>query len=186
MGTKQTYNNVLIKSRYNFSRFIFLLVVILTFLLTVFVTYRIGFWFVNFESNNEALYVSLVLIPINIILLIFYIKRCKLIKIYDEGMSFSNPIVPFISKNIEWSSIDYCVLYDDIWKHGTYESIYFVANKTVKYKISSQFYKNYGAMKQKIPFELKKKVHFSSFWMAPFIKLGFKKINEKNTVISEI
>jgi len=132
------------------------------------------------------LYVSLVIIPINIILIAFYSKRCKLVEIYDERMTLSNSIAPFISKNIEWNSIDYCVLYDDIWKNGTYESIYFVVNNTIKYEVSSQFYKNYVEMKRKIPFELKKKIYFSSFWIAPFIKLGLKKISKNNTVFKEI
>lgn len=135
----------------------------------------------EFLNNSEALYISLVIVPINIFLLYGFINRCKIIRVYDSKLTFTNPILPFLITKIEWSQIDYCFFAEDQWKYSTYESIYFVKNKKVKYNISSQFYRNYKELKEEIHCKSKGKVkplNFNNF----LIKRRLKKITPQNII----
>jgi len=81
------------------------------------------------------------------VVLLLLMTQCKYIITDFEGVTFINPIFPFIRKTRKWSDYDYYHTVQESSRSGTYEAIWLIKNNKLKDRVSSFYYSNYSGIK---------------------------------------
>ncbi len=84
------------------------------------------------------------------LLVLFFISQCKYIISDHNGITFVNPIFPFIRKTRKWSDYDYYQTNQEATNGGSYEAIWLIKDDLLIDRISSFYYSNYGDIKDGI------------------------------------
>lgn len=118
---------------------------------------QISFDKVDIIADPQALYTYAFLISINLFTLVLFAKDCRYIIIDTYGVTFINPLLPFIKRTYLWSDFSYYILVDEQSSYSTYEAVWLIQDDKVIKRFSSFTYTNYDELKRhiKTPLEMK-------------------------------
>lgn len=101
------------------------------------------------ETIEDAL-VPALLIFFQIFVLALLFTQARRIRIDHSGITFINPVLPFINRNFTWDYFDEAITVMEKSRSGSYEAIWFIKDNKLVYRISSYYYRNYEEMKKNI------------------------------------
>ena len=110
--------------------------------------YRLENW-----QNEYLRKAMLFFLGIQGIFLLLLMTQCKFIIASIEGITFVNPLLPFIRKKRNWSDYDYFQTVQEKSTWTTHESIWFIKDNKLKDRISSYYYSNYYEIKAEVKAE---------------------------------
>ena len=90
---------------------------------------------------------------IQAIFLWLFISQCKFIIVSDKGITFVNPVLPFLRKTRLWREYDcfQTVIEGTLW--ARHESVWLIKDNVLKERFSSFYYTNYSEIKHGIKAE---------------------------------
>jgi hypothetical protein len=106
--------------------------------------------------SKEAWQVEGGIIAMSVILILqsimtgLFTTQCKFIRIDTEGITFINPLLPFLRLKKKWTEYDYFVTTMESSRGGTYEAVWLVKDNRISNRISSYYYSNYNELKRSI------------------------------------
>ncbi|NEN25062.1 hypothetical protein G3O08_16300 [Cryomorpha ignava] len=102
----------------------------------------------NFKPDLVTILIAAIsLVSIQTILLFLFFSHCKIISLYEEGISFGNPVFMYLTKSYSWSDFDGFILVREETEHSEIEAIWLVKDKKLSKRISSGIYLNYEEIK---------------------------------------
>lgn len=131
----------MITSKYNFKGGFLLLVamILIGFVLLIIAPIKLTTFYLYFVTFQSLL------------LLLFFMKECRFIRIDHEKIVYTNPVLPFLKKTKYFHDYDYFHTVEERSRSNSYETIWLIKNKVLVDRISSFYYSNYSEMKQSIP-----------------------------------
>lgn len=100
--------------------------------------------------HNDNYKIVVFLIGIELFWLVLFSTQCKFIIIEEKGITFVNPLLPFLRFSRPWNSYDYYLTIEEYSRGGTHEAIWLIKNGRVKGRISSFYYSNYNDLKDSL------------------------------------
>jgi hypothetical protein len=138
----------------------------------------VGFGVYKFLTDSNITRFGLVFIfVVQLLLLILLMSQCRFIITDKDGITFINPLLPFLKKKRTWDDFDYFITVDEESRNGTYEAVWLIKEEKIKERFSSGYYSNYEEIKKQIKTNWKGKTSFTSFGVL-FAMLGLKKIKD--------
>ena len=96
----------------------------------------------------------------------------------NDGITFINPLLPFLRSTYRWTDFDYYLTVDEGSQHSTHEAIWLIKNKRLKARFSSFYYSNYDDLIDQVRTKNKGDKYFNPFDQL-FILTGLKGVKEK-------
>lgn len=138
----------------------------------------VGFGIYKFLTASNINNVGLVSIfVVQFLLLILFMTQSRFIIADKDGITFINPLLPFLKKKRAWDDFDYFITVDEKSRKSTYEAVWLIKEEKIKERFSSYYYSNYEEIKKQIKPNWKGKTSFGSFEVL-FAMLGLKKIKD--------
>lgn len=82
--------------------------------------------------------------------LFLIMTQCKYIIVDSEGITFVNPLLPFIRRTSKWSEYDHFQTVQEDSRGGTYEAVWLIKDNKLRDRFSSFYYSNYSGIKKGI------------------------------------
>lgn len=106
-------------------------------------------------SNNQPDLTTIIIAAISLfsvqtILLLLFFSYCKVISITEEGISFGNPVIKYLTKSYSWRDFDNFILVHEETEHSEIEAIWLMKNNKLVKRISSGIYLNYEDLKRSL------------------------------------
>jgi len=98
---------------------------------------------VDLTNDGGARIAYLVLFGLLFVFVLLLITQCKRIIADKEGITFINPLLPFLRTTYNWTAFDYFVTVDEDSNYSSHEAIWLIKNEKIKKRISSFYYSNY-------------------------------------------
>lgn len=136
---------------------------------------KISYEKVDLINDNSALFAYSVIIGLNLLFLILLATQSKFVIADKYGITFINPIIPFLRKSNQWTDFDYYILVDEDSRYETHEAVWLIKDKKIKGRFSSFYYTNYQDLKKQIKTKGHGKRHYGPFEQL-FALLGLKGI----------
>lgn len=111
---------------------------------------EVGYHNFDFKNDPGSLIAYAFIIGFVILLLVMLATQCRFIIADEEGITFINPILPFLKKSRRWTDFDAYILVDERTRHATHEAVWLIKNEKLKGRFSSFYYANYPELKAKI------------------------------------
>ncbi|TKK64870.1 hypothetical protein FC093_21700 [Ilyomonas limi] len=132
---------------------------------------------VDLVNDNGARIAYVILFGVLFLFLILLMTQCKRIIADKDGITFINPLLPFLRKRSNWTDFDYFITVDEDSKYSKHEAIWFIKNEKINKRISSFYYSNYFDLLSQVKSKGKGKQYFDPFSQL-FALLRLKKIRE--------
>ncbi len=130
---------------------------------------------VDLINNSDARFSYIALLGAQLLLLLFFLGENKYIIADADGITFINPLFPFLIKTKTWDSYDYFITVDEKSKYSTHEAVWLIKDEKISNRFSSFCYSNYDEIKEQIKTNGKGKQYYNSFGQL-FALLRIKKI----------
>jgi len=98
---------------------------------------------VDLINDGGARIAYLILFGLLFLFLLMLITQCKRIIADKDGITFINPLLPFLRTTNNWTDFDYYIKVDEDSKYSKHEAIWLIKNEKIKKRISSFYYSNY-------------------------------------------
>ncbi|MBK7375586.1 MAG: hypothetical protein WAT16_00815 [Saprospiraceae bacterium] len=132
---------------------------------------------VDLLNDSEARIAYAILFGILFLFLLLFMTQCKRIIADKDGITFINPLLPFLRYKNNWTDFDYFITVDEDSKYSKHEAIWFIKNEKISKRISSFYYSNYFDLLNQVKSKAKGKRYFDPFSQL-FALLRLKKIRE--------
>jgi hypothetical protein len=132
---------------------------------------------VDLLNDKPARIVYLILFVVFLLFLLLLITQCKRIIADKDGITFVNPLFPFLRTTNSWTDFDYYIIVDEDSKYSKHEAIWLIKNGKLKRRISSFYYSNYFDLLGQVTVKGKGKKYLDPFTQL-FAMLRLKKIHE--------
>lgn len=132
---------------------------------------------VDLVNDNGARIAYAILFGALFLFLFLFMTQCKRIIADKDGITFINPLFPFLRNKSSWADFDYFITVDEDSKYSKHEAIWFIKNEKISKRISSFYYSNYFDLLGQIKSKEKGKRYFDPFSQL-FALLRLKKIRE--------
>jgi hypothetical protein len=133
---------------------------------------------VDLWHDANAQYAYAIIIGLQFLLLLLFATQNRFISADTRGITFINPLLPFLRKTTLWTDFDYYISVEEQSKHTTYEAVWLVKNDKLSARFSSFYYSNYNELKKQIRAEKGKNRYFNPIEQF-LILLGLRKIKIK-------
>ena len=130
---------------------------------------------VDLLNDNGARIAYAILFGVLFLFLLLLMTQCKRIVVDKDGITFINPLLPFLRSKTNWTDFDYFITVDEDSKYGKHEAIWFIKNEKISKRISSFYYSNYLDLLSQVKSTEKGKRYFDPFFQL-FALLRLKKI----------
>lgn len=97
------------------------------------------------------------------IFVLLMMTQCKYIIISNEGITYINPLLPFLRKKREWTDYDYFQIVQENATDGPREALWLIKDDILKDRISSFYYTNYLQIKQEIKIKNRGLIEISQY-----------------------
>lgn len=98
---------------------------------------------------------------IQILFLTLLATQCRYVIIDDAGITYINPLLPFLRRRTAWSDLDHYILVDEKSKYTTYEAVWLIRKGKMHSRFSSFYFSNYNELKSRVAVPGHGKKHFS-------------------------
>lgn len=132
---------------------------------------------VDLLNDKSARIVYLILFGIFLLFLLLLMTQCKRIIADKDGITFINPLFPFLRTTNNWTDFDYYITVDEDSKYSKHEAIWLIKNEKIERRISSFYYSNYFDLLGQVTAKNKGKRYFDPFSQL-FALLRLKRIRE--------
>jgi hypothetical protein len=132
---------------------------------------------VDLMHDGEARIAYGILFGILFLFLLLLMTQCKRIIADEDGITFINPLLPFLRKKNKWTDFDYYITVDEDSKYSVYGAIWFIKNEKISRRISSFYYSNYVDLLSQVKSKKQGKKYLDPFSQLCAL-LGLKKIRE--------
>ncbi len=132
---------------------------------------------VDLINNGEARIAYAVLFGVLSLFLLLFMTQCKRIIVDNDGITFINPLLPFLRKTTMWSDFDYCITVDEDSKFSTHEAAWLIKEGKLHSRISSFYYTNYLNLLDQVKSIKKGKRYFDPLSQL-FMLMRLKKIKD--------
>lgn len=136
---------------------------------------KISYDKVDLLNDDKALFAYSVIIGLNILFLTLLGTQGKFVIADTDGITFINPIFPFLRTFKQWTDFDYYILVDEDSRYSTHEAVWLIKDEKIKGRFSSFYYSNYSDLKRQIKIKGYGKKQYSPFGQL-FALLGLKRI----------
>jgi len=120
----------------------------------VFYKVRVNPFIIESWQNEGSRIGMLFALGLQVTFLLLLMTQCKFIAVNRDGITFINPLLPFIRKTRKWTYYDkFCTLQETTQYGGSYEAIWLIKNNRLKNRISCFYYSNYSNLKNEIRIE---------------------------------
>lgn len=102
---------------------------------------------------EAALLVISVFVAFQGIFILVLMSQCKFIITTPEGITFVNPLLPFIRTTKKWADYDYFQIVQESSTWTSYEAVWLIKDDKLKQRISSFYYSNYAEIVESIKAE---------------------------------
>jgi hypothetical protein len=133
---------------------------------------------VDLLNDQNTLYAYVFLIGINLLFWIFLSTQCTYIIMDSNGITFINPLIPFLRSTKQWTYFDYHILVQEASRYDTYEAVWLIKDEKVKVRFSSFYYKNYIELKYSLKTKGLGKKEYNRFEQL-LLLFGMKKIKNE-------
>ncbi len=130
---------------------------------------------VDLINNNNARVAYTVILGLQLLFFLLFMTQNRFIITDTNGITFINPLFPFLKKTKTWNEFDYFITVDEKSRYSTHEAVWLIKDKKIKGRFSSFYYSNYSEIKRQMKTNWKGKKHFDPFSQL-FALLGLKKI----------
>ena len=128
------------------------------------------------NSNTQKVYA--VVLGLQLLFLTLFSTQNRFIIADNDGITFINPLLPFLRSAYRWTDFDYYLTVDESSQHSTHEAIWLIKNKRLKARFSSFYYSNYDDLIDQVRTKNKGDKYFNPFDQL-FILTGLKGVKEK-------
>jgi len=128
------------------------------------------------NSNTQKVYA--VVLGLQLLFLTLFSTQNRFIIADNDGITFINPLLPFLRSTYRWTDFDYYLTVDESSQHSTHEAIWLIKNKRLKARFSSFYYSNYDDLIDQVRTKNKGDKYFNPFDQL-FILTGLKGVKEK-------
>jgi len=128
------------------------------------------------NSNTQKVYA--VVLGLQLLFLTLFSTQNRFIIADNDGITFINPLLPFLRSTYRWTDFDYYLTVDESSQHSTHEAIWLIKNKRLKARFSSFYYSNYDDLIDQVRTMSKGDKYFNPFDQL-FILTGLKGVKEK-------
>lgn len=111
---------------------------------------KISYDKVDIINDEKALLAYSIIIGLNLLFLTLMATQCRFIIADKNGITFINPLIPFLKKTRLWTDFDYFILVDEASQYDTYEAVWLIKDGKIKGRISSFNYLNYKDLKKQL------------------------------------
>ncbi len=87
---------------------------------------------------------------IQILFLTLLATQCRYVIIDDAGITYINPLLPFLRRRTAWSDFDHYILVDEKSKYTTYEAVWLIREGKAQSRFSSFYFSNYEELKSRV------------------------------------
>lgn len=123
--------------------------------------------------NNENFWMVMFSSGIQIFFLLLFMTQNKFLILDDYGITFVNPLLPFLRKTRKW---DYYSEFRTVTEHSqynTYEAIWLIKDNKLANRVSSFYYRNYKDIKKGIKIDYSGRLRINPFKQL-FVLFGMK------------
>lgn len=114
-------------------------------------------------QHKETLLLMVLFFAFQGIFVLLLMTQCKFIIATNEGITFVNPLLPFIRNKRNWTDYDYFQIVNESSLWFTHESVWLIKDNVLKERISSFYYSNYDEIKGKIKTENRGELEISQY-----------------------
>jgi hypothetical protein len=132
---------------------------------------------VDFLNDHGARTVYATLFIVLFIFLALLMTQCKRIITNKDGITFINPLLPFLRKENSWTDFDYFITVDEDSKYSSHEAIWFIKKGKLSKRISSFYYSNYADLLSQVKSKKKGKQYLDPYSQL-LVLLRIKRIPE--------
>jgi hypothetical protein len=133
---------------------------------------------VDLMNNGNTQMVYVVVLGLQFLFLTLFSTQIRFIIADSDGITFVNPLLPFIRSTYRWTDFDYYVTVDESSQHSTHEAVWLVKNKRLKARFSSFYYSNYKDLIDQVKTTSKGEKYFNPIDQL-FILMGLKGVKDK-------
>lgn len=138
-------------------------------------TSKISYDKVDLFNDNNALFAYTVIVGLNLLFLLLLATQSKFLIADTNGITFINPIIPFLRNSKQWTDFDYYILVDEDSRYDTHEAVWLIKDEKIKGRFSSFYYTNYTDLKNQIRTKGLGKKHYGPFGQLVAL-LGLKRL----------
>ncbi|MEZ4973096.1 MAG: hypothetical protein R2820_07275 [Cyclobacteriaceae bacterium] len=128
------------------------------------------------NANTQKVYAFV--IGLQLFFLYLFSTQNRFIIADSDGITFVNPILPFLRSTYRWTDFDYYVMVDESSQHSTHEAVWLIKGKRLKARFSSFYYSNYDDLIDQVKTTSKGDKYFGPFDQL-FILMGLKGVKDK-------
>jgi hypothetical protein len=128
------------------------------------------------NSNTQKVYAFV--LGLQLLFLTLFSTQNRFIIADNDGITFINPLIPFLRATYRWTDFDYYVTVDESSQHSTHEAVWLIKDKRLKARFSSFYYSNYDDLIDQVRTTSKGDRYFNPFDQL-FILMGLKGVKEK-------
>jgi hypothetical protein len=132
----------------------------------------------DFMNNSNTQKVYAFVLGLQLFFLYLFSLQNRFIIADSDGITFINPILPFLRSTYRWTDFDYYVTVDESSQHSTHEAVWLVKNKRLKARFSSFYYSNYKDLIDQVKTTSKGDKYFNPIEQL-FILMGLKGVKDK-------
>jgi hypothetical protein len=123
--------------------------------------------------HNSNLTMVLISFGIQVLFLLLFMSQNKYLIIDDKGITFINPLLPFLRTKRTWDYYDECRTVIEHSQHNTHEAIWFIKDNKLKTRVSSFYYRNYKEIKRNLGIKKCRRLNINPFKQL-FVIVGWK------------
>ena len=124
-------------------------------------------------NNSDTQKVYAFVLGLQLFFLYLFSTQNRFIIADNDGITFINPLIPFLRSAYRWTDFDYYVTVDESSQHSTHEAVWLIKDKRLKARFSSFYYSNYDDLIDQVKTTSKGDKYFNPFDQL-FILMGLK------------
>lgn len=128
------------------------------------------------NSNTQKVYAFV--LGLQLFFLYLFSTQNRFIIADNDGVTFVNPLIPFLRSTYRWTDFDYYITVDESSQHSTHEAVWLIKDKRLKARFSSFYYSNYDDLIDQVRTTSKGDKYFNPFDQL-FILMGLKGVKDK-------
>ena len=133
---------------------------------------------VELMNSTPAQVACVFVLGLQLLFLALFATQSRFIIADEDGITFINPLLPFLRSKYRWTHFDYYVTVEEYSEYATYKAVWFVKDDRLKARISSFYYSNYLDLIEQVKTESKGGRSYSPFAQL-FILLRLKGVGER-------
>lgn len=129
-------------------------------------------------NNGNAQKAYAIVLGLQLFFLYFFSTQNRFIIADSDGITFINPILPFLRSTYRWTDFDYYITVDESSQHSTHEAVWLIKDKRLKARFSSFYYSNYNDLINQVKTTSRGNRYFNPFDQL-FILMGLKGVRDQ-------